>query len=55
MNHAEVVATYSETVLTEIIRQLTASGEWPTRLKAAKDELKHRKSHELQQDKESIL
>jgi hypothetical protein len=42
MDHAAIVATYSDVCLAGIIRQLTASGEWRARLQAAKIEQRKR-------------
>jgi hypothetical protein len=42
MTHAAIVATYSDQALAVIIRQLSASGEWRARLKAAQIELRKR-------------
>jgi hypothetical protein len=44
MNHAQIVATYSDNALTGIIQQLTISRNWPERLEAARNELKQRKN-----------
>ena len=54
MTHAEIVATYSDNALAGIIKQLTESGDWKERLKAAKHEMIRRKAQEKQQDQESI-
>jgi len=42
MNHAAIVASYSNQALAGIIRQLSASGEWRARLQAAQIELRKR-------------
>lgn len=42
MSHSQIVATYSDPALEGIIRQLDASGEWPARLRAAREELRKR-------------
>ena len=42
MTHAEIASDYSERALRGIVRDLTRSGAWDARLRAAKQELTRR-------------
>lgn len=50
MNHAAIVATYSDNALEGIIRSLAKTGEWPQRLRAASAEMRRRKKSNAAQD-----
>jgi chemotaxis receptor (MCP) glutamine deamidase CheD len=53
MTDAQIAATYSDHALAGIIRQLTASGEWRERLKAAIQEQSKRRNQQLQEDQKA--
>lgn len=50
--HEAICRTYGDETLAWIVRQLTASGDWPARCRAAKAELERRKRHRRNTNKE---